>query len=367
VAGFSQPVGGKSPGLVIDGKSISSLFKQAESQKQLETLSQRCQTVIACRLSPIQKSQLVRMIKSADPTHLTAAIGDGGNDVSMLQEAHVGLAIIGLEGTAAAQASDFAFTKFHFLRRALLVHGHWYYVRVSFLIQYSLYKNIACFTGQVLYMFYSNFSAQTLFESTFLVLYNTIYTSIPVMVYAILERPVTAEKLLANPTLYRNNRGNSLMTRGHLVKWLGLGLWHSLCSFFLWIWLYQAVEDENADLFCLQTSVSQVIVFIVNFKVLIESKCWTWALVLSVIISNISYCLITFIIHYSFWVDTFLVRAMYYNVYTSLMGDPNLYFATLIIIVVALLPDLLIQVWSSSKIRMKPKANKTTPFIDPVT
>ena len=78
------------------------------------------------------------------------------------------LLVAGLEGTAAAQASDFAFTKFHFLRRALLVHGHWfvvviaviilvitiaytrYYVRVSFLIQYSLYKNIACFTGQVL-------------------------------------------------------------------------------------------------------------------------------------------------------------------------------------------------------------------------
>ena len=83
-------------------------------------------------------------------------------------------------------------------------------------------------------------------------------------------------------------------------------------------------------------------------------------------------------------------QALYYNVYTSLMGDPNLYFTTLLVIVVALLPDVLIQVphhtfhqagpnnveyskmilvqvWSSSKIRMKPKANKTMPFIDPVT
>merc|ERR1719300_616006 len=183
------------------------------------------------------------------------------------------------------------------------------------------------------------------------------------MVYAILERPVSAEKLLANPSLYRTNRGNSLMTRGHLAKWLGLGLWHSLCSFFLWIWLYQALEDENADLFCLQTSVSQVIVFIVNFKVLIESKCWTWALVLSVILSNLSYCLITFIIYfvhylvdynledddYSFWRDAF--SNIWMDTSFSFWADPNLYFTTIIIIVVALLPDLLIQVWTSSKIQ----------------
>ena len=83
-------------------------------------------------------------------------------------------------------------------------------------------------------------------------------------------------------------------------------------------------------------------------------------------------------------------QALYYNVYTSLMADPKLYLTTLIIIVVALLPDILIQVfilvliiipllridcfkmkhgqvWTSSKIRLKPKANKTMPYIDPVT
>ena len=63
----------------------------------------------------------------------------------MLQEAHIGLGIIGHEGSAAAQASDFAFTKFRFLKRALLVHGHWYYTRVSLLVHYFFYKNIACF------------------------------------------------------------------------------------------------------------------------------------------------------------------------------------------------------------------------------
>lgn len=92
-----------SPSLVIDGKSVSSLYKDQESWDRLKLLAKRCDTVIACRLSPIQKSQLVRMVKSGlnlikhgvninkfifvecDPNNLTAAIGDGGNDVSMLQ------------------------------------------------------------------------------------------------------------------------------------------------------------------------------------------------------------------------------------------------------------------------------------------
>ena len=142
-----------STSLIIDGKSVSSLHKNNESWEHFRSLASKCETVIACRLSPIQKSQLVRMMKSekmiimsnifsnllcleCDPSYLTAAIGDGGNDVSMLQEAHIGLGIIGHEGTAAAQASDFAFTKFKFLKRAFLVHGHWYYIRFSILSHY---------------------------------------------------------------------------------------------------------------------------------------------------------------------------------------------------------------------------------------
>jgi len=138
--------------------------------------------VIACRLSPIQKSQLVRLVKEADSFNITAAIGDGGNDVSMLQEAHIGLGIIGKEGREAAKASDFAFAKFKYLRKTLLVHGHWFYIRASYLVQYAFYKNIACFTGpQVFFMVYSNYSAQPLYEINFLMFYNAIYTSVPVI------------------------------------------------------------------------------------------------------------------------------------------------------------------------------------------
>ena len=284
----------------------------------------------------------------------------------MLQEAHVGLAIIGKEGTAAAQASDFAFTKFKYLRRAFLVHGHWYYVRASFLIQFSLYKNVACFTGQLFYMFYTNYSAQTLFESTFLVLYNTIYTSVPVMIYAVLEQNIPEETLMSDPRIYRKNRGNALMSKPHLVKWILLGLWHSLVSFFMWIFLYERIPTPNRDFLSLQTVVAQTVVFIVNFKVLLDSKHWNAILVLSVILSSLSYCLFTFAFHFFFPKDNFLVDSAYYLVYIRILGDPYMWLCTIMSVVIALVPDFLIQIFNDSKYGEKPKYNRTVPFVEPV-
>ena len=72
----------------------------------------RCQAVVCCRMSPLQKAEIVKMMKNSPLKPITAAVGDGGNDVSMIQEAHVGLGIMGREGRAAVRAADFAFAKF---------------------------------------------------------------------------------------------------------------------------------------------------------------------------------------------------------------------------------------------------------------
>ncbi len=73
---------------------------------------------------------------------MTLAVGDGANDVSMIQKADVGVGIAGREGMQAVMASDFAMARFHFLVRLLLVHGHWCYSRLGNLILYFFYKNI---------------------------------------------------------------------------------------------------------------------------------------------------------------------------------------------------------------------------------
>lgn len=73
------------------------------------------------------------------------AIGDGANDVSMLQMADVGVGIVGNEGMQAAMASDFVIGRFKFLKRLLLLHGHWCYDRLARMIVYFFYKNAVSF------------------------------------------------------------------------------------------------------------------------------------------------------------------------------------------------------------------------------
>ena len=83
----------------------------------------------------------------------------------MIQEAHVGIGIMGNEGRQATMCSDFAIARFRFLKKALLVHGHWFYVRISTLTQFFFYKNFIFITPQVLYNTYTGFSAQVKFKN----------------------------------------------------------------------------------------------------------------------------------------------------------------------------------------------------------
>ena len=303
---------------------------------------------------------LINFLAESDPANLTAAIGDGGNDVSMLQEAHIGLGIIGHEGSAAAQASDFAFTKFRFLKRALLVHGHWYYFRAAFLIQYSFYKNIAFCTGQFLFMFFNNYSANTIFDSFFLVMYNTIYSSLPVLVFAILEKNISADKLLKDPRLYTKNRKNNLMSHQQLLKWSGLAVWHSLATFFT---LYFVFTQSDTDFWTLQTAMAQAVVIVVNMKLLLESRYWNVYLGLSILFSILSFSFLTFFLQFVFHSDNFLVDSSYYLVYTSLLADLRFWAGTALAVPVALLPDILMSIFSN--INIKPKCNTTVPFVEP--
>lgn len=125
--------------LIIDGGTLGYLFK-TNLVGEFRDICMKCEAVLCCRMTPAQKADVVRMVKTSKDKPMTAAIGDGANDVSMIQEANVGLGIFGKEGRNAARSADFAFAKFKFARRILLVHGFLYYTRASSLVQYFFYK-----------------------------------------------------------------------------------------------------------------------------------------------------------------------------------------------------------------------------------
>jgi phospholipid-transporting ATPase len=150
--------------LVIDGKSLTYALEK-DLEKNFLDLAVMCKAVICCRVSPLQKALVVKLVKR----HLKAillAIGDGANDVSMIQAAHIGVGISGMEGLQAARSADVAIGQFRYLRKLLLVHGAWSYQRVSKVILYSFYKNITLYMTQFWVSRISTMFGQTNMYST---------------------------------------------------------------------------------------------------------------------------------------------------------------------------------------------------------
>ena len=133
--------------LVIDGKSLTYALEK-DLEKLFLDLAIICKAVICCRVSPLQKALVVKLVKKYQKQSILLAIGDGANDVSMIQAAHIGVGISGVEGLQAARSADVAVGQFRYLRKLLLVHGAWSYHRISKAILYSFYKNMTLYLTQ---------------------------------------------------------------------------------------------------------------------------------------------------------------------------------------------------------------------------
>ncbi|KIK92679.1 hypothetical protein PAXRUDRAFT_829729 [Paxillus rubicundulus Ve08.2h10] len=215
--------------LVIDGKSLSFALEKDLSKSFLE-LALLCKAVICCRVSPLQKALVVKLVKK-NQNSILLAIGDGANDVSMIQAAHVGVGISGVEGLQAARSSDIAISQFRYLKKLLLVHGAWSYQRLSKLILYSFYKNITLYMTQFWYSFFNNFSGQIAYESWTISFYNVIFTVLPPLVIGIFDQFVSARVLDRYPQLYSLGQKNVFFTKTAFWLWVGNALYHSLILF----------------------------------------------------------------------------------------------------------------------------------------
>ena len=133
--------------LIIDGKSLTYAL-EGDLDKLFLDLAVMCKAVICCRVSPLQKALVVKLVKKYQKQSILLAIGDGANDVSMIQAAHIGVGISGVEGLQAARSADVSIAQFRYLRKLLLVHGAWSYQRVAKTILFSFYKNITLYMTQ---------------------------------------------------------------------------------------------------------------------------------------------------------------------------------------------------------------------------
>ncbi|ODH27301.1 hypothetical protein ACO22_04228 [Paracoccidioides brasiliensis] len=217
--------------LIIDGKSLTYALEK-DMEKLFLDLAVMCKAVICCRVSPLQKALVVKLVKR----HLKAlllAIGDGANDVSMIQAAHVGVGISGVEGLQAARSADVSIAQFRFLRKLLLVHGAWSYQRISKVILYSFYKNIALYMTQFWYSFQNSFSGQVIYESWTLSFYNVFFTVLPPFAMGIFDQFISARLLDRYPQLYQLGQKGVFFKMHSFWSWIGNGFYHSLLAYFL--------------------------------------------------------------------------------------------------------------------------------------
>jgi len=149
---------GKKQAIIVAGHSLVSIDSDNQLREEFLNASDNVDVVLACRVSPKQKADIVCMIKKRFPKKITLSIGDGANDVSMILQAHVGVGILGKEGQQAARSADFAIGQFKFLKPLLFVHGREAYRRNSLLILYSFYKNVVYVVAQFYFGFSSAFS-----------------------------------------------------------------------------------------------------------------------------------------------------------------------------------------------------------------
>lgn len=202
---------------------------------------------------------------------------------------------MGKEGRQAVRCSDFAFARFRFLRRVLLVHGHWYYWRVSTLVQYFFYKNITFITPAVFFSIFSAYSTQVLrlgsvskwidanrspfflfiqpiYDTFFLTFYNIFFTSWPILIFGLMEQNFTSRQLLDNLHLYRDIAKNARMSWLQFFKWILLGLWHSVVIFFGCVLLWSSdppfvSKGLTLDYWSFGTLVYHSVIFVVSLKV----------------------------------------------------------------------------------------------------
>lgn len=204
--------------ILINGRAFEQILesKSTESQKLFHELAENVPTLVACRLSPIQKSQITEMVKVRF-NKIVLAIGDGGNDVGMIQTANVGVGIAGLEGLQASRSSDFSIAKFRFLVRLLLVHGSWSLHRLSRVVHYTIYKNLTVFLCQFWYAWMNQFSGQSFCSSKLLMCYNLVFTSAPPVILGLTEQYVPAKQLTSHPQLYTFGQRGKFVSPSRII------------------------------------------------------------------------------------------------------------------------------------------------------
>ncbi|KAL3422715.1 phospholipid-translocating P-type ATPase [Phlyctema vagabunda] len=239
--------------MLIDGESIALLLTHFRTE--FISLAVLLPTVVACRCSPTQKADIAKLIREYTKKRI-CCIGDGGNDVSMIQAADVGVGIVGKEGRQASLAADFSIEQFCHLTKLLVWHGRNSYKRSAKLAQFVIHRGLIISVCQTMYSIAINFRPEGLYKDWLLVGYATVYTMAPVF-SLVLDKDVDENLANLYPELYKElTTGSSLSYR----------------TFFVWVFvsIYQGGMIQGLSQILTETDGPKMVA--VSFTVLVLNE-----------------------------------------------------------------------------------------------
>ncbi|XP_068994813.1 phospholipid-transporting ATPase ID-like [Embiotoca jacksoni] len=357
-------------GLVINGHSLAYALERSMELELLRTACM-CKAVICCRVTPLQKAQVVELVKKYKQA-VTLAIGDGANDVSMIKAAHIGVGISGQEGMQAVLSSDYSFAQFRFLQRLLLVHGRWSYLRMCKFLRYFFYKNFTFTFVHFWYAFFCGFSAQTVYDEWFITLYNLMYTALPVLGMSLFDQDVNDMWSFQLPQLYVPGQLNLYFSKKAFFKCALHSGYSSLVLFFIpYAALHDTVRADGKDVadyqsFALLTQTC--LLFAVTIQLGFEMSYWTAVNTFFVLGSLAMYFVVTFTM-YSNGLFLMLPSAFtFMGTARNCLSQPNVWLIILLTSILCVLPVvtyrfLLIQLCPTinDKVMFKVRQAKATP------
>ncbi|ETK83647.1 hypothetical protein F441_11448 [Phytophthora nicotianae CJ01A1] len=343
--------------MVIDGKTLA-LVLDDDIKYLFLAVATQCKSVICCRCSPSQKASVVKLVTEPtlmfSPGNITLAIGDGANDVPMIQAANVGVGISGKEGRQAVLSSDYSIAEFQYLKRLLLVHGNYSYKRISKLILFSFMKNVALSMSNFFLAMETMYSGLLMYFSIFFTLYNALFTTIPIVVIAMYNQDVSPAVLMQYPTLYVNGLKNRSFNWLSFFGWCVLGAWHAYVVYAVpfftngsIVWYFSSdsskLQFDKRDLGLWANGVASYTYLITasTVQVSLMTSNWTRANVLSTVGTLVFYYLFTafFCAVFGWTKADFYDTEVGYGVVSQLVNEGWFWLGLLFSVVVAILPN----------------------------
>ena len=220
---------------IIDGDSLDLALKQCE--KEFFTTAMKALSVVCCRCSPTQKRIIVKTIKKYTNAR-TAAVGDGGNDVAMIQEADVGIGIVGKEGLQASLAADYSIKEFKTLSGLLLWWGRIAYKNTSMVANFVIHRGLIISFNQFIFSLIFYYNAVALYNGMLCFGYSTIFTCTP-SISILLDRDVDRENVLKFPTLYQVLLKGRELNFKNFLFWLFKSLFQSAVIMFGAVFMFE--------------------------------------------------------------------------------------------------------------------------------